>query len=30
MIKTVRGDWQTCQSFVEDLKSRVGGDLPGD
>ena len=24
MIKTVRGDWQTCQSFVEDLKSRVG------
>ena len=24
MIKVVQGDRQTCQSFVEDLKSRVG------
>ena len=24
MIKVVQGNKQTCQAFVEDLKSRVG------
>ena len=28
MIKVVQGDRQTCQSFVEDLKSRVGQTSP--
>ncbi len=28
MIKMVQGDRQTCQSFVEDLKSRVGQTSP--
>lgn len=28
MIKVVKGDRQTCQSFVEDLKSRVGQTSP--
>lgn len=28
MIKVVQGDRQTCQSFVEDLKSRVGRTSP--
>ena len=28
MIKVVQGDRQTCQSFVEDLKSRVGQASP--
>lgn len=28
MIKVVQGDRQTCQSFVEDLKSRVGQTFP--
>ena len=28
MIKVVKGERQTCQSFVEDLKSRVGQTSP--